>query len=48
MYGGIKKQRKPKMKKTMKNNIIKGVRNPFRLKRENEATKTEILKVFLN
>lgn len=36
------------MKKTMKNNIIKGVRNPFRLKRENEATKTEILKVFLN
>lgn len=36
------------MKKTMKNNIIKGVRNPFRLKRENEATKTEILKAFLN
>ena len=36
------------MKKTMKNNIIKGVKNPFRLKRENEATKTEILKAFLN
>ena len=36
------------MKKKMKNNIIKGVRNPFRLKRENEATKTEILKAFLN
>ena len=36
------------MKKTMKNDIIKGVRNPFRLKRENEATKTEILKAFLN
>lgn len=50
MYGGIKKQRKPKMKKkkTMKDNIMKGVRNLFRIKRENEATKTEILKTFLN
>ena len=37
-----------KKKKTMKDNIMKGVRNLFRIKRENEATKTEILKTFLN
>ena len=37
-----------KKKKTMEDNIMKGVRNLFRIKRENEATKTEILKTFLN
>ena len=48
VYGGVKKQRKPKIKKQLEENIIKDVRNLFSLKKENEAIKNRIIRVIKN
>ena len=47
MYGGRKKPRKSKTKKQSED-IIKDVRNIFRLKKENEAIKGRIIRDIKN
>ena len=47
MYGGRKKPKKSKTKKQSED-IIKDVRNIFRLKKENEAIKDRIIRDIKN